>query len=165
MAYNQPVGVPIAHFKNCASFGLVHNCIPKNYQQCRGCKSAVCPNALRLFSLFKEKPDADEVYCPSCLEHFRAKLDLVRGPDTVQSTLPTTQGATSSALVNSSVVASQDDIGSPPLTTGGTLAPPSPEERKTISFGSDNSSVAESDGDSIMNQEMAKMTLGDTIKA
>ena len=164
MSYNQPVGVPSAHFKNCASFGRVHRCTPTNYQTCRGCKAAVCPRALRRFSFFKDEPDADEVYCPTCLEKFLAKLASVTGPDTVQSSLPTTQGATSSGLVNSSVVASQDEAGSPPLDTGGTLAPPSPEDRNNISFGSTNSSVAESDGDSTMTQEMAKMTLRDIVK-
>ena len=149
MSYTQPEGVQEKHFKNCLHFGVEHFCIPMNYKQCNGCRSACCPNILQPFSFFRETPGPDEVLCPDCIDGYMKRLKGMQ--------------SNRQPSINSSAVASHT-LGSPTNDTGSVPAPKSPEGRETISFDSTNSSVAESDGDASLNQGVAKLTLSETIK-
>ena len=146
MAYQQPAGVHREHFKDCSVFGFEHQCSRNNYQKCMGCAAAVCPNVLQSFSAVNEEPLPHEVFCPHCVERMSSKL--LRKVQTFQAGQTPLMPAASSAAepTNSSNIVSQTEPGSPNANTGGELAPPSPDRRNTVSFGSDNSSVAESDG-------------------
>ena len=67
---------------------------------------------------------------------------------------------------NSSNIVSQTEPGSPNADTGGDLAPPSPDRRNTVSFGSDNSSVAESDGTTelLLSQGLDNLSIQTEVK-